>query len=235
MTDIIEKLPNWLVISLFVLLAIIIVFVIVALLIAIVGGREIKVGPVTIGKKETSDADTTNKNETAKDNTNKNNSEKITWDTLEKEILKIKDKLISDQYIPTLIVGIGRGGAVVSALLSGCLGSIPIIVIERIYNWDTEGRKDEMMLKDIDLSKYNDKILLVAGELHTGNTAKMYKQYFKSIESKSVKMYAFFKEKFPAFQPEYFSIENDKADIQLPWMITENYKRQSLINDNTKS
>lgn len=229
MIEIIDKLPNWLVISLFILLVIIIVFIIVALFIAIIGGREIKIGHVTIGKKETSEE----KDKKTKED--KQNGEKITWTTLEKEILIMKEKLVSDQYIPSLIVGIGRGGAVVSALLSGSLGNIPIIVIDRVYKWDKDGRKDKMLFDNIDLSEFNSKILLVAGELHTGNTAKMYLQYFKEIQSSEVKMYSFFKEKFPAFQPEYFSIEDDKADILLPWMITENYKRQSLKNENSKS
>jgi hypoxanthine phosphoribosyltransferase len=234
MAELIAKLPDWLIISLFILLSVIIVFVIVALTVAIVGGREIKIGPVRIGKKEESDPDRYRQQKEPQE-ISPDADDRISWAMLEKEILKIKDRLISDQYVPTLIVGIGRGGAVVSALLSGCLGSIPIIVIERLYHWNEEGRNDEMMLKNIDLSKYNDKVLLVAGELHTGNTAKMYKQHFKDIESKSVKMYAFFKEHYPAFQPDYFSIENDKPDIKLPWMITENYKRQSLINENAKS
>lgn len=228
MIEIIDKLPNWLLVCLFVLLTIIILFVIVVLLIAIFGGREIKIGPVTIGKKESNSATKSVSKDEIKIDGNK-----TTWITLEKEILKTKDRLISDQFVPTLIVGIGRGGAVVSALLSGCLGNIPIIVIDRVYIWDKEGRKDEMLIKEFDLTKYKDKVLLVAGELHTGNTAKMYMEYFKAIECNSVKFYAFFKEKFPAFQPDYFSIENDKADIQLPWMITDYYKRQSLTNDNT--
>ena len=216
MVEIIDKLPNWIIISLFILIVVLVFFILTIFFIAIKRGRELKIGPVSIGKQ-----DFLNKERKSK-------YERTSWKILENEVIKIKEKLISEQYIPSLIVGIGRGGAVVGSLLSGCLGSIPIIVIDRIYNWDENGRKDKMLFDNINLKEYNDKVLLVAGELHTGNTARMYKEYFLSLQSKEVKIYTFFKEKFPACQPDYFSIEDDKADTILPWMITENYKRQSL-------
>lgn len=234
MDDIIEKLPDWLIVSIFILLSLIIVFFAAALFFAFIAGREIKIGPVSVGKSEAKAKKISTSDVT--DNDRKQDvGDQISWDTLEKGIIALKDQLVSDQYIPTLIVGIGRGGAVVSGLISGCLGHIPILVLERFYFWEKEERKDKMMLTDIDISGYDEKILLVAGELHTGNTSKLFREFLKTKNCKSVRMYAFFKRKYPACNPEYYTIEYDKADIILPWMITNNYKRQSLLNENTKS
>lgn len=152
---------------------------------------------------------------------------KIKWRTVEKGIKRLKEYLIRDKYIPSLIVGIGRGGAIIGALLSGCLGHIPILVIDRVYEWEDNIRKDDLWEK-IKLSRNLDKVLLVAGELHTGGTAKIYIKYFKSMEAKEIKFLTFLKDPYPAYKPNYYYIESKKKDTRLPWMLTNEYRRDSL-------
>lgn len=156
-------------------------------------------------------------------------NKKITWKTLEKAIIILKNKLIRDNYYPTLIIGIGRGGAVTGALLSGCLGNVPIIVIDRIYKWEGQQRK-ENLCEEIKINTNIEKVLLVAGELHSGNTAKKYKNYFIELGAKEIRMLAFMKEPYPTFQPDYYYLDTSKINIRFPWMITKDYKRDSKIN-----
>ena len=159
--------------------------------------------------------------------------ERVKWKTVEKGVVRLKEKLIQDNYIPTVIIGIGRGGAVISALLSGTLGNIPIIVLDRIYHWENHVR-NEGLVEEIKLTKNIDKVLLVAGELHSGNTAKKYTEYFEQIGAKEIKMLTFMKEPYPTFKPDYYFIETDKSTIRFPWMITKDYKRDSKIDYNEK-
>ena len=156
---------------------------------------------------------------------------KISWKKVEKEILVKRDELLMNNYTPSLIVGIGRGGCVIGALLSGLFGNIPILVIDRVYEWiDGECRK-EFLLENIKISSNLEKVLLVAGELHSGKTAKMYKDYFIKMGAKEIEILTFITEKFPTEQKaKYSCIETNKPDIQLPWMLTKNYKRQSLLS-----
>jgi hypothetical protein len=58
---------------------------------------------------------------------------KVSWREVEKGVLKLRDDLINKNYFPILIIGIGRGGSVIGALLSGSFGNISIIVIDRVY------------------------------------------------------------------------------------------------------
>jgi hypoxanthine phosphoribosyltransferase len=152
---------------------------------------------------------------------------KIGWKQVEKGILHLKEQLIKDNYIPSMIVGVGRGGAVVGALLSGCLGHIPVLVIDRVYDWSEDGRK-EKLFENIKINKNLEKVLFVAGELHTGGTAKTFISYFNKIGALQVKFLTFTKEKYPALVPDYYFIENDNPELHLPWMITKEYKRDSL-------
>lgn len=151
----------------------------------------------------------------------------ISWKKVEKGIIQLKEKLIKTNYNPTLIVGIGRGGSVVGALLSGALGNIPILVIDRVYEWSNNQRK-EGFCDEINVSKNLDKVLLVAGELHSGNTAKKYSDYFNKLGAKEIKVLTFMKESYPTFKPDYYYIETDASNIRFPWMITKEYKRDSL-------
>ena len=151
---------------------------------------------------------------------------KISWSQVEKGILVLKEKLIKDNFIPTLIVGIGRGGSITGALLSGCLGHIPLIVIDRVYDWSGNYRK-EKLFDNIKLDKNMEKVLLVAGELHTGGTAKTYIDYFKSIGANKIKFLTFTTEKYPNLKADYYYIESDNPELRLPWMITKEYKRDS--------
>ena len=159
--------------------------------------------------------------------------EKVSWKTVEKGVVRLKEQLIQDNYIPTVIIGIGRGGAVISALLSGTLGNIPIIVLDRIYQWKNHVR-NEGLFEEIKLTKNIDRVLLVAGELHSGNTAKKYTEYFKQMGATKIKMLAFMKEPYPTFKPDYYFIETDKSSLRFPWMITKDYKRDSKIDYNEK-
>ncbi len=226
MEKIIELLPEQLIVVLFFFLIVVIIALVILTFIALRKGREIKLGPISFGKEDLNGA---NHKQKGKDPSNNQiSNDDVSWSIVEGKIKELKENLIADQYFPSLIIGVGRGGAVVGALLSGCLGSIPLVVIDRIYKWGDNGREDSMLISEIDLSNYNEKVLIVAGELHTGNTAKLYIEHIKASGAKAVKMFVLFKEKYPSFQPNYFGFESDFADIKLPWMITKEYKRQSL-------
>jgi len=60
---------------------------------------------------------------------------KVQLSQVEKGVLELKEKLIKYNYVPTLIVGIGRGCSITGALLSGCLGHVLVLVIDRVYDW----------------------------------------------------------------------------------------------------
>jgi probable phosphoglycerate mutase len=154
---------------------------------------------------------------------------KVSWRQVAKGILKLRDDLINTNYFPTLIIGIGRGGSVTGALLSGSFGNIPIIVIDRVYEWKDQQR-NESFLEDIRITKNLERVLIVAGELHSGNTMKKYIAYFNSLNAGQIKTLAFLKEPFPTFNPDFYYRVSSNGHIRLPWMLTEHYKHESQID-----
>lgn len=151
---------------------------------------------------------------------------RISWKCAEKNAKNIASSLSSDNYSPTLIVGIGRGGAIFGSLISGCLGHRPLLVIDRKYIWINGRRIDDLILK-INLPKEMlSKVLLVAGEVHTGNTMRLYYDHFLKIGSQEVRRGTLLLQDGCTEKIEYWGIKN-KLDRMMPWMFDKQYRRES--------
>jgi len=149
---------------------------------------------------------------------------KISWREVKKGILQLRDDLVNENYHPTLIIGIGWGGSIIGTLLSETFGNIPIIV--SVHEWKNSCRNDSFF-EGIHLTKSLERVLIVAGELHTGGTMKNYYEYFVALGAGQVKTLAFMKDSHPFFKPDFFYLKSTNGDDRLPWLITDNYKRES--------
>lgn len=151
--------------------------------------------------------------------------QRISWRRAERAAKEIASKLVSDRYSPTLIMGIGRGGAIFGSMISGSLGHIPLLVVDRKYKWSTEGRLDEMMFSVKIPQEYLGSILLVAGEAHSGSTMKRYSDFLRGMGAENIRRAVLFYEEGCPIAIEYFGVRSDKHDTQLPWMYSKNYRR----------
>lgn len=98
-------------------------------------------------------------------------------------------------YSPSIIIGIGRGGAVFGALISYNLKNIPVAVLEREYIFEN-GVRRESPLFDLYIPKeLLTRVLLVAGESHTGETMKCLSNYIKTLGAKEIRHAVFYMQK----------------------------------------
>lgn len=152
---------------------------------------------------------------------------RLTWRMVEKGVLSLKDKVVASQFMPEAIFCIGRGGAIAGALLSGCMGHVPLLCIDRSYVWVDGKSRQEKMFSDIEIGKHIDRLLLVSGEMHTGDTAEMYKMYFESKGVREIKVATLVTETYPRFVSDYSAYTVDDPDLQFPWHMNESYRRDS--------
>lgn len=155
-----------------------------------------------------------------------NRLKRLSWKSAEKSAIHIASSLGSDDFIPSLIVGIGRGGAVFGALISGCIGHKPLLVIDRKYAWVDGRRFDDLVLKLSLPKELLSKVLLVGGEVHTGNTMKLYYDYFIQIGANEVRRGTFLLQDGCIEKIEYWGIKS-KLDRRMPWMFSKQYRRES--------
>jgi uncharacterized protein len=151
---------------------------------------------------------------------------RLSWRCAQKSSELIARQLSADAYLPSLIVGIGRGGAIFGAMISGCLGHRPLLGIDRKYQWK-DGRRIDDILLHLDIPKdLISTVLLVAGEVHTGNTMKIYFDYFSKLGAQNIRRATFFLQEGSTEKINYFGLKS-KNDRRMPWMFSQVYKRDS--------
>lgn len=165
------------------------------------------------------------------------------WHDVERYSRKLIRKMRKSHLVPDIIVGIGRGGAILGALLSGNLlgkrgrrqqgdkavANIPLVVLDRRYEW-RDGQRIELSDPTVDLLRLADKaILLVAGDVSTGETMEMYKNQLIQAGAKEVHTACLVKGMATTLQPEYYG-KALPADFRMPWM----YKGYGYVRDSRR-
>lgn len=149
----------------------------------------------------------------------------ISWKETEKSSKRIAEKMIAENYLPTVIIGIGRGGAIMGSLVSGALGHCSLVVIDRKYEWTPRGRKEEILFLTQIPKSLVERVLLIAGEAHSGKTMRLYYDYLVGIGAKQIKKSVLFLEEGCTENIDYYGIKSSKKNIRLPWMFSKNYVR----------
>ncbi len=155
----------------------------------------------------------------------------LEWDDVRQGAEYINKQLRDTGYIPTHIIGIGRGGAILSALISGNLihapHPIPFTAIERKYSTNQVGVRQVASLAGIDLGQCNlSRVLLVASDVVTGTTAGYFKQFLTDQNAVEVRFAVLVACPHSTVKPDYWykEILTDKG-LHFPWMLCDNYQR----------
>jgi probable phosphoglycerate mutase len=155
----------------------------------------------------------------------------FSWEDIEIGVKVLKQNIINSGYIPTLMVGIGRGGAIISSLLSGNLISakhIPFIALDRKYE-EKDGMRCASVFDDVSFTKDLDRVLLIAGDLVTGKTADVFIKFLKTQGAKEIRFLTYVKATSTNKIPDYLFIESDNIKHKFPWMFSDEYNRDSRI------
>lgn len=159
------------------------------------------------------------------------------WKDVDKHTKSIIKKIRADSFYPDVIIMIGRGGSILGSILSGNLHdpkqcpdsakrNIPILGADRLYDWQ-DGQRIEVENTMIDFSPLAGKtVLLVAADVLSGGTMKLFVKQISAVEPKSLKTACLVKGMTATFQPDYVGKEIP-ADFVMPWM----YKGYGYVRD----
>ena len=145
-----------------------------------------------------------------------------------KEARRLAKMMEDDKFIPTLIFFIGRGGSIFGSLISYNLKNKPIFCVDRTY----VGNKVTSIfpINNINIpEEFLSKILIVAGEVHTGGTIEYFIEQFKAINSQSIiKTCVFFKQTSCKLNIDYIGRQGHDS-VLMPWQDAD-FIRESTIN-----
>ncbi len=154
---------------------------------------------------------------------------KVSWKRVERGAERIcREMVIKNDFKPSLIFGIGRGGSIFGSIISGCLGHCPQLVVDRKYTWSDKGRMEDLIFRVNIPEKYLPNVLLVAGEAHSGRTMNLYYDYFKNMKAGQIKRAVFLFEKGCPTLIEFKGMKTTRKDLLLPWMFSKNYIRSDM-------
>ncbi len=163
------------------------------------------------------------------------NLRSFSWAEVDKLVKKLISQMSSDMFVPDVIVGIGRGGSILGALLSGNLRvpdkmrNIPLLGVDRMYEWH-DGERIEVENRMIDFAPLRGKkVLLVAGDVLTGGTMKFFLHEIEQVNPQEIRTACFVKGVTSAYRPDYFGKEIT-GDFRMPWM----YKGYGYVRDSRK-
>ena len=156
---------------------------------------------------------------------------KLPMKSAEKDAKILAEKMRKDNYVPTIIVGIGRGGAVFGSFLSYNLSQVPIFVMDRAYSWQRK-REDSVMFDFEIPPRFMDRILLVSGEIHSGNTINTFETYLREMGAKEIRVSTFYLQNTSTFVPQYNRTKGSGIPL-MPWQ-DRDYKRDSISAELSK-
>ena len=133
----------------------------------------------------------------------------------------MKNGTAEELYEPTIIVGIGRGGAIYGSIFSYFMKEAPLLALDRKYLYDEQGKRiGEDWYYPINIPKeLLQKVLLVAGEYHSGKTMQQFKQRLIGIGAKEIRTCVLYYQTGLSNQtevPDYYGITS-KYDYLMPW------------------
>lgn len=144
---------------------------------------------------------------------------KLPWRHAYKYAKKAVDDMYADSFVPTFIVGIGRGGAIYGSIISYMMGEKPMIALDRLYEQDEQEKR---LVKRFPVgipASWLSKVLLVAGEYHSGDTMAEFKEWLRGLGAERVRTCVLYnQEGYPGQigKPDYIGISK-KRDCLLPW------------------
>lgn len=151
---------------------------------------------------------------------------RVTWRRAERLVDRMVEEMISDGFVPSFIVGIGRGGAVLAALMAGRLGHRPIMALTADHHWSGSGRRDDLAIEfSINDPSWREHVLLVAGETHTGQSMRFVESYLASIGCEEIRRAVLYYERGTTQDVEYVGFRTTRKMVRLPWMYSRHYQR----------
>ena len=150
---------------------------------------------------------------------------------VKKAAIDVVKQIKDSQFVPSIIIGIGRGGGIFGSFISYKLYHLPVFVVDREYDWKTRKRKQNILFDFEIPAFYMDKILLVAGEAHTGETITCFENYLRKNGAGVIKTCVFYKQTICSVKIDYFSKDGDNVSL-MPWQ-DKDYIRDSINEENS--
>ena len=146
----------------------------------------------------------------------------MSWELFNELAKKVAEKMRDDDYRPDFMVGLARGGWVLSRVLCDYLG-IKDLVSLKVEHWGVTATPDgKAQIKypiDIDLTGRN--VVVVDDITDTGESMKVAIDHIKKLNPRTLRTAALRNIEGSSFTPDYFGDEITWRWVVFPWNFVE--------------
>ena len=150
----------------------------------------------------------------------------IFWRKVERGIVELIELLRRDNFVPDVIVGIGRSGAIFGGLLAGNMKNLPIALMDRSFHWEEQSRQSVPSgFTSVALDESCKKVLIVIGEVYSGQSISQAIDMLEpQLRGRRFRTACLVQSKQATFQTDHpvFEVTETKRP---PWFITDEYLR----------
>lgn len=146
----------------------------------------------------------------------------MSWDLFNELAKTVANKMAAENYRPDFMVGLARGGWVLSRVLCDYLG-IKDLVSLKVEHWGVTATPDgKAKIKfpiKVDLTGRN--VIVVDDITDTGESMKVAIEYIKTLNPETVRTAALRNIQGSSFTPDYFGDEITWRWVVFPWNFVE--------------
>jgi hypoxanthine phosphoribosyltransferase len=153
--------------------------------------------------------------------------DRLTWRVVERSMRSVIKSMQRVNYKPDLIIGVGRGGAIVAGMLAGNLGHVPLFVVDTELNRTTRIAKADIRFPDLMPDVSGKKVIVVVGELYSGEDLRSVVHFVESHGPGEIDTMSLFSHPACAITPDYLG-KQTRRPLDAPWRMTDIYRTRRL-------
>jgi hypoxanthine phosphoribosyltransferase len=149
------------------------------------------------------------------------------WKQVEKLVREMLAEMSSRGYTPDLVLGVGRGGAILAGMLAGNMGHLPLAVLDTILDRSSGVSRADIRYPDCCPDMEGRSVLIVVGELYSGEDLRQGIDFVRSRSPREIKTASLLTHPAASVNPDFVGLRSAKP-LSAPWRMTDAYKLHRL-------
>lgn len=149
------------------------------------------------------------------------------WKHMEKLVRKLIADIHHRDYTPDLVLGVGRGGAILAGMLAGNLDGVPLAVVDTIIDHSTGTSSAKIRYPESCPPLKDKSVLIVVGELYSGEDLRQGVEFAKRRHPREIRTATLLTHPAASVRPDFVGQQTDKP-LTAPWRLTDRYKEHRV-------
>ncbi|MGC4861355.1 phosphoribosyltransferase [Micromonospora sp. DT41] len=152
---------------------------------------------------------------------------KISWRMVETCTRSLLKEIQASSFNPDVVIGVGRGGAILGGMLAGNMGHLPLFVIDTILDKTDGLSAAHIRYPEVLPDLAGKRLLLAVGELYSGQDLRAALELAKSKAPATIKTVSLFSHPASSIKPDFVGRET-KQPLSAPWRMSDVYRTRRL-------